>query len=778
MLTASTNAQVESVRLLIIADSSAEAARISDLLRKAGDPLSFEVVNTAAGLREKIAGEAFDAVVCRQPLHDWESPTPLQILQAEGKLLPVILVTNGPSTGETTCLAAEGPAPRILNTSLESLPWALCRLLHEKAQREEQARRLEQANAASRHWNLTFDTVSESVMVLDTDHRIQRANRATAVLLGVDIKQIQGKKCFEIVHGSSAPPPQCPLQRMWRSGKAEREDIDEPRVGSTFDVIANPLLDAKGVPIGCVHVVRDISERARVERALRQSEETYRAFFQQNLAGNYISTAGGRLLDCNSAFLEIFGFVSVAEAKGVDLATLYPDPSARQRFLKKLEEDGHVEHYEKDLRRKDGRPLIVVENALGVFDSKGMLTEIRGFLLDETERRRAETQLRQAQKMDALGRLAGGVAHDFNNLLTIIIGYSEILLQHPALGEPAKPQVEQVLEAGRHAGRLTRQLLAFSRKQILQPVVMDLNHAVSELETMLGRLLPENIELRTRLYPVLAWVRADPGQIEQVLLNLVINARDAMPDGGKLVIETSHVQIEEGSTPEHALLGPGPYVRLTVSDTGIGMDKATQARIFEPFFTTKGPEKGTGLGLATVYGIVKQSGGHVSVESEVGTGSTFTVYLPAAKPVAEPEKPQVVSARPHGGVETILLVEDAPAIRSLTGVLLRREGYIVLEAGNLVEALRVAANYAGPIHLLLTDVVMPQGEGTALAERLAAARSGLKVLYITGHAENASLIRSLESGALILSKPFSQEELSRSVRRALDSPKGYTPAGG
>ncbi len=612
------------VRVLIIAEPE-DAARISDFLRGAGEPLSFSVAGCGDDLQRRIADETFDAVIFQQPL---PASVPSDLLQRIGRQLPLIVVND---TG-ADLPGAHDPSCFVLSTRLDSLPWALCRVLHEKAKSEEEARQQEQAQWASKQWNETFDTVSESVMVLDAEHRIQRANRATAALLGVDLKELRGKRCYEIVHGSSAPPAKCPLQRMLRSGKVEREDIEEPQFNSTFDVIANPLVDAKGAPCGCVHVVRDISERARVERALRQSEEKYHAFFEQNLAGNYIATPGGHILDCNSAYLEMFGFGSVAEAMEADLTDLYPDRAVRQVFLQKLQELGHLEHYEKELKRKDGRPLYVHENALGVFDREGRLTEIRGFLINDTERRQAEMQLRQAQKMDALGRLAGGVAHDFNNLLTIINGFSEVLSTDWQIGEAGRNQAQQILDAGRSAARLTRQLLAFSRRQVLQPVLMDPNQVVSEIEKMVCRLLPEKITLHTDLEAGLPWVHADHGQIEQVIVNLVINARDAMPGGGQVTIETRSVYLDEASAREHGLLHPGQYVRLTVVDTGTGMDKATQAQIFEPFFTTKGAEQGTGLGLSTVYGIVQQSGGHVAVQSEVGVGSKFTVHLPAVAP--------------------------------------------------------------------------------------------------------------------------------------------------
>ncbi|HKE21823.1 MAG TPA: ATP-binding protein [Bryobacteraceae bacterium] len=392
---------------------------------------------------------------------------------------------------------------------------------------------------------------------------------------------------------------------------------------------------------------------------------------------------------------------------------------------------------------------------------------------DITARRQLEEQLRQAQKMEAVGMLAGGVAHDFNNLLTIITGYSQLILNNLRVDDGNRNSVEQIMRAGERAAALTRQLLAFSRRQVLQPKVLDLNRLVTSLTAMLRRLIGEDVDLRLVLRPDLGRVHADPGQIEQVIMNLVVNARDAMPKGGILTVETSNVELDHSYASRHIEVKSGPYVMLAVSDNGAGMDEATRARLFEPFFTTKGAGRGTGLGLSTVFGIVKQSGGSLQVYSEPGTGTSVKVFLPRIEqPVAlDPEAQRKVVRRGH---ETILLVEDDEMVRSLVRETLQRDGYTVLDADGPDEARRASKQYHGVIHLLITDVVMPKTNGRELAEQLTARRPGMKVLYMSGYTDSAIA----SSGVLtrdnsFLQKPFTPFSLADKVREVLES-ENYT----
>src|SRR3989441_649940 len=388
---------------------------------------------------------------------------------------------------------------------------------------------------------------------------------------------------------------------------------------------------------------------------------------------------------------------------------------------------------------------------------------------EKAQRKQLEDQLRQSQKMEAIAQLTGGIAHDFNNMLTVILGYSELMLKRLPPDAPLRDDVEQVKEAGERASLLTKQLLAFSRKQVLQPKVLDLNTVLTNMDRMLQRLIGEDIALVAVPAPGLWHVYADPSQIEQVMMNLAVNARDAMPNGGKLTIETANVQLDDAYAHQHGPVQPGSYVMLAVSDTGCGMDRETQARIFEPFFTTKEPGKGTGLGLSTVYGIVKQSGGYVWVYSESGRGTTFKVYLPRVDAPAQPHAPPREAAT-LTGTETILLAEDDEILRPLTKGLLAKLGYAVLDAESADQALAVAGARQGPIHLLVADVVMPGASGRELARRLAQSRPETRVLYVSGYTDDAIVHHGmLEPGLNFLQKPFTPAGLARKVREVLDT---------
>ncbi len=388
-----------------------------------------------------------------------------------------------------------------------------------------------------------------------------------------------------------------------------------------------------------------------------------------------------------------------------------------------------------------------------------------------TERQQLEAQLVQAQKMEALGRLAGGVAHDFNNLLTAILGYGEMLMQELPEDDGRRHYAAQIINTAEHAAALTRQLLVFGRKQIIQPRILNLNELISGMEKMLRRLLGEDLEMVTLLDPALGAVKADPSQMDQVIMNLAVNARDAMPRGGLLTIETENVDLDETYAGDHLEVSPGPYVMLAMSDTGIGMDLATLDHIFEPFFTTKEPGKGTGLGLSTVFGIVKQSGGHIWVYSEPGKGTTFKVYLPRLAEGALPLHPAAAPAASLHGSETILVVEDDEQLRDVICQTLRNYGYLVLEARHGSEAILVCGRHRGPIHLVLTDVIMPGMSGGELIERLAPLGRKIKVLFMSGYTEDTAVLHSLlAAGVPFLEKPFKMMNLVTMVREVLDSP--------
>ena len=423
-------------------------------------------------------------------------------------------------------------------------------------------------------------------------------------------------------------------------------------------------------------------------------------------------------------------------------------------------------------RKKNGVVYYEDKTISPLKDSEGNITAFVSVGRDNTERRTLEERLRQAQKMEAVGRLAGGVAHDFNNLLMVIRGYTELLLGRLDPSTPLRRNIEEIQKAADRATSLTRQLLAFSRQQVLEPKVLDLNAVVAGVEKMLRRLIGEDIEVVTALASELGQVKVDPSQIEQIILNLAVNARDAMPQGGALTIETANVELAEAYARQHTSVQPGSYVLLAISDTGCGMDAGTQARIFEPFFTTKEKGKGTGLGLATVYGIVKQSGGYIWVYSEPGHGTTFKIYLPRVAEATPVQEVGQAFSPPPAGSETILLVEDEDGVRKLGREFLESTGYTVLEAQNGAEAIQVANRHMGLIHLMVTDVVMPQMSGRELAHRLAPVRPEMKVLYMSGYTDNAVVRRGiLDRGTAFLQKPFPLSGLARKVREVLEEGK-------
>ena len=419
-------------------------------------------------------------------------------------------------------------------------------------------------------------------------------------------------------------------------------------------------------------------------------------------------------------------------------------------------------------RRKGGGVYTAQLNIAAVRGgAHGEITHFIATKQDVTERKSLEAQLRQATKVEAIGRLAGGVAHDFNNLLTIINGYSALLMEKLEADKQASAYLKEIKDAGERAASLTQQLLAFSRRQVLAPV-LDLNTVVSNMEKMLRRMIGEDITLHTRLDPALGRTKADPGQIERVIMYLAVNARDAMPHGGKLTIQTQNVELDEDYARSHVTVKPGPHVMLAVSDTGLGMTPETQARIFEPFFTTKEKGKGTGLGLATVYGIVKQSGGSIWVDSELGHGTVFKVFLPVVGEEPMAKEPAVKVPKIVSATETVLVVEDEAGVRSLIRLALESAGYAVLETEDPESALVACTNHDGPIHLLLTDVVMPNMSGPVVAEKVANLRPGIKVLFMSGYTDDAVVRRGvLNSNKPFIQKPFSPAELRQKIREVL-----------
>jgi len=509
-------------------------------------------------------------------------------------------------------------------------------------------------------------------------------------------------------------------------------------------------------------------EHKRYEEALRRSEARYRSLILSAAYGIYRCTQAGKFLDVNPALINMLGYTSVEEVLALDpRSDVFLNPEELERLTEAYHRTKSLNGVEVQWKCKDGRGIIVrlSGRAMSSVDEPEEVLEI--IAEDITERRQLEEQFRQAQKMEAVGRLAGGVAHDFNNLLMVINGYTEVLLEQLDGREGLYQKVQSIQQAADRAATLTRQLLAFSRKQVLELKVVDVNAVISDMERLLRPLIGENIELVTRLSPEAGRTRADAGQLEQVIMNLVVNAKDAMPEGGRISIQSSGITVHQ-SFREHRYIQPGRYVVISLSDTGQGMDKETQSRIFEPFFTTKEKGKGTGLGLSTVYGIVKQSGGYVFLQSDIGVGTTFHIYLPRVEETTEVSSPAKSPERENRGTETVLLVEDEDSVRELVRETLVSRGYKVLEAENGESGLQVGENYKGQIDLLITDVVMPGIGGRELAKKLLLMRPNIGVLFLSGYTEDAVVNHgALGPGRAFLQKPFTLQSLARKVREVL-----------
>jgi PAS domain S-box-containing protein len=634
----------------------------------------------------------------------------------------------------------------------------------------------EELRASEARYRRIVEETNEGVWLIDAERRTQFVNARLAEIFGYPAADLLGKKATEL---AAAPPTAEAVEYFARLEQGQAGQLEyafRKQDGATcwVSLATTPLLDAHGKYEGALAMVTDISER----REASELRERIAAVVESSSDAISSCTLDGKILSWNQGAERLYGYTA-SEVIG-KLPPSIRGEGELASLLARVAEGERLQEVDAVRRRKDGTTVVVSLTVSPMRAADGAVIGAAIISRDVSERRRAEKaesslrmaeeQLRQAQKLEALGQLAGGVAHDFNNLLSVMLGYTSILMDDLPKTDPAHADVHEIHEAGVRATELTRQLLAFSRRQLLSPRVIDVDVVIARVERMLRRTLGEDIQLLLTRTGERLTVNADPGQLEQVLLNLALNARDAMPGGGRLTVETSHVDLTEEEASRMGL-APGTFVSITVTDNGVGMDEATRERIFEPFFTTKELGKGTGLGLSTVFGIVKQSDGHVLVRSTPREGTSFQLLLPATDAPAEGvSAPPPASEQPARTDETVLLVEDEDQVRALARNILRRAGYKVLEAANGGEALLIAEQHDGPLDVMITDVVMPRMGGHRLALRLQELRPTMKVLYMSGYTDDTMLQHGIKLGELaFLAKPFTPMSLTRKLREVLEA---------
>jgi two-component system cell cycle sensor histidine kinase/response regulator CckA len=772
----------DALRILILEDVPMDAELVEYELERASIPfLSRRVDNRDSFLREL---EEFhpDLILSDYTLPRFDGMAALSLARERAPSIPFLIVTG--SVNEETavgCMKA-GATDYLLKSNLARIGPAIHAALERERAHAEKARAESALAASERRFRSLVQNSSDLVTIVAPGGTILYASDSAERIVGYSPHSLVGTSLLEYLEDSDIAP----VRGLLQNGNGK---------GSVAGPIEFTLRRADGSPVwleavgtnllhdatirGIVLNARDVSERKRADRALRESEERYRDLFDNASDLVCMAAPDGALLYVNKAWQEGIGYAEDEIGRMQLLDIVHPDSRGHySAVLERVLAGERLDHVELVFVPKAGTP-ITVEGNLSCTFKDGHPAVVRGIYRDITERKRVEEHLRRAERMQAAGKLAGGVAHEVNNMMTGVIGFSEFLLRSLEPDDPRRADVEEVIKAGTRAADVTRQLLAFTRQQFLQPQVVDINTVVSEMDKMLRRSLGEDKLLELRLSPEAGKIRADRGQVEQVLINLVLNARDAVTAHGRVRIETGIADWDTAYAERHegVEIPLGRYVMLAVSDTGCGMDADVQARIFEPFFTTKPIGQGTGLGLSTVYGIVKQSGGFVWVYSEPGQGSVFKVYLPQARAAQVAELAPALSTAPQGGSETVLVIEDEEIVRTLASRGLRDHGYNVVEAKNGVEALNYIRQHPGTVGLVISDVVMPEMGGRELGQSLASFEPDLPILFMSGYTGDDVVQRGLlDPGAPFQQKPFTPGALASKVRAMLDqrSPSGAT----
>ncbi|HUS05293.1 MAG TPA: PAS domain S-box protein [Bryobacteraceae bacterium] len=761
----------ERISVLLVEDNPGDARLMREAVREAeGSNIRLTHEDTLAKALARLEAERFDIIMLDLSLPDADGLETLVTAHSHSPSVPIVVLTGLDDEALAVRALREGAQDYLVKGQVTS--HLLVRAMRYATERK---RAVEALQRSEEYFRSLIENALDIITVLDTDGNIRYGSPSLDRVLGYEPGHLNGSSIYPLIHpedqsafrerlSSSSRNPGASHSFEFRLRHATGSWLVLEGIGKSFA--------SDSAVAGLVLNSRDITQRKGAEEALREANETLRAVIETSPLAIYSLDLEGRVKSWNAAAEAIFGF-SEAEVLNRSLPIIFPQDQPAFRIRLRQAALGKVMVGDEGRRcRKDGSPIEVSIWSAQLRDATGAVTGIVAAVADNTERKRLEEQFRQAQKMEAVGRLAGGVAHDFNNLLTVITGYCQMLLDRLPESDPLYGDMQQVLKAADRATTLTKQLLAFSRKQIVQPKIVDLRLLIMELEHMLHRLLGEDIELLIHSAPGLGKVRVDPGQLEQVIVNLVVNARDAMPSGGKLTIEMHNMDVSAGYASRHLTLAAGSYVLLAVSDTGSGITPEVKTHLFEPFFTTKEKGRGTGLGLSTSYGIIKQNQGEILVYSEIGYGTVFKIYLPRVQEPASLDAPLHAEPRDYRGSETILVVEDEDGVRRVVGEMLQKQGYRVLAASGGPEAIELCLTNNERMHLLITDVVMPKMSGRELANRIRAMRPDIQVLFVSGYTDSAIVHHGvLDPGTDFLQKPFAPEQLAAKVRAVLEGNK-------
>jgi two-component system, cell cycle sensor histidine kinase and response regulator CckA len=764
----------QDLKLLIVLADPQTADRCISELRAAGFEVSADSVHASHSLHDALKSKKYDAVIAEPDLPGSPSVNVLDELQKEALDTPLILVMDQLTSEEAGELLRRGVVSCLVGGNFTRLPFIMLRILKARYLEEAIAWTNRARRLAEESYRSFFEQNVAGVFRASLDGHILDLNESCAGMFGYATSdEARTHRLHEVA--SSGEDVDYLLQRVQEKKTLDNFELElRRRDGQMLRVLASASLleQDRDLPPLVGGTLVDITRWKRAEETLRQRAHRFRVMLEKSSDAISLVDSTGNVLYSSHAVSPIFGY-DLDERIGQNVFEfVHPEDAAQvlSTFGKLVQRPFASISTQLRYRHKDGSWRWIEALGTNLLDDASVQGVVINYR-DMTEQRRLQEQLIQAQKMEAVGAVAGGVAHDFNNLLTAILGYSDMILEKAAPNSALHRYSMQIKQAGERAASLTRQLLAFSRLQVMAPKVLDLNAVLSEMSRMLRRVIGENIRLNVVTVPALGRVKADPSQIEQVIINLAVNARDAMPQGGELTIRTANEAIGESVAEDKIMVRSGAYILLEVSDTGYGMDSETRARAFEPFFTTKERGKGTGLGLSTVYGIVKQSGGYIWLSSEPGKGASFKIYLPSVNEAVSTAKAPEASACDPGGAETILLVEDENAVRALLRRVLRSKGYRVLEAVRGEEAVAICQSYQERIDLILTDIVMPKMSGHDLAHHASSLHPESKLLYMTGYAgAKIGSARLLDMGAQFIQKPFSADTLTQKIRAVLDAP--------